>query len=79
MITMGIYVATLNSIKFLVTYSKYIKLCTDTEMTEAHIPVLVKLLTTVISIYRSRVFRIGTITADNIFNIIREDPDFITL
>ena len=61
------------------TYSRDIKFFMASEILYAKIPTIVKLITTIKYIYATRGFMIVYITADNAFEPVKEDPDFLTL
>ena len=78
-ITLGINIVKLNSVRFFDTCSRVVKFCTASEIQDAEIPTLVIILKTFKVIYQVRGFNITAIATDNAFAPIKENPDFVDL
>ena len=78
-VILGMDVVTVNGVRFFDTYSRDIKFSTVSEIEDAKIPTLVKLLKYIKCIYAARGFNIVSIAADNAFEPMKTDPDFVIL
>ena len=78
-ITLGINIVKLNSVRFFDTCSRVVKFCTAIETHDTEIPTLIAILKTVKTIYQVRDFNIIAIAVDNAFEPTKQNPDFIDL
>ena len=76
-IILGIDVVKVNEVRFLDIYSRVVKFCTASEIHDEEIPTLIVILKTVKAIYQVRGFNIIAIAADNTFEPMKQNPEFI--
>ena len=76
---LGIDVVKVNKVRFLISYSREFKFATSTELENAKIPTIVQILDIIKVIYFARGFAVMAIAADNTFESMRNDVNFIKL
>ena len=68
-----------NKVRFLISYSRDIKFATSTELENARIPTIVKILGIIKVIYFAQGFVVMAIAANNAFEPMRNDVNFVKL
>ena len=64
---------------FFATYSRHVKFCTALKLDGTKIPTLIEILEVIKTMYAVRGFLVTAVAADNAFEPMRLNPDFILL